>query len=142
MAFTIPWQLLGLNISGDLAGFTCFTDRFGKKVWYPKTPPETPETPGQRQQRDRFSTAVTNWKAASQATRELYEATSLRASLMMTGHNLWISLSFSQDDLARQTLVRQTGITNPLPPSIPVPPPEMTKTPPPRAGESKPTVRF
>lgn len=142
MAFTIPWQFLGLNISGDLGAFTCFTDRFGKKVWYPKTPPETPETPGQRQQRDRFATAVSNWKQADQATRDAYEAVSLAASLMMTGHNLYVSLSFSQDDRARQTLIRQTGISIPLPPAVPTPPPEQTKTPAPRWGESKPTVRF
>lgn len=142
MAETIPWDFLAINASGDLGAFTCYTDRFGKKIWYPKTPPETPETPGQRQQRDRFAAAVANWKEAEQATREAYEAVSLAASLMMTGHNLWVSLSFSQDDQARVTLVRQTGIEIPLPPALPYPPAQATKTPAPVDGRSKPTVRF
>lgn len=142
MADTIPWQFLGVNASGDLGAFTCYTDRFGKKVWYPKSPPETPETPGQRQQRDRFAAAVANWNDLDQATKDAFEQLTLSASLMMTGHNLYISLSFSQDDRLRQTLVRQTGITIPLPPALPFPPAEMTKTPAPRFGSTKPTVRF
>lgn len=141
MAFTVPWDLLGLNISGDLGAWTCFTDRFGKKVWYPKTPPETPETPAQRQQRDRFAAAVANWRAADQATRDAFESISLAASLMMTGHNLWVALSFSQDDKARQTLTRQTGIYIPLPPPLPYPPLAPSKTPRPIRGRSKPTIR-
>lgn len=142
MAFSIPWQFLGLNVSGDLAGFTCYTDRYGKKVWYPKAPPETPETPGQRQQRDRFTLAVNSWKDSTDEIRTAYENVTLTASLCMTGHNLWISLSFSQDDRLRETLIRQTGIYIPLPPQLAWPAPEMTRTPAPRWGESKPTVRF
>lgn len=142
MAKTQPYDLLGLNVSGDLGDVTLYTDRFGQKIWYPKSPPETPETPGQRRQRDRFTAAVTNWREADQATRERFEAVSLKASLMMTGHNLWISLSFSQDAALCATLARQTGIPISLPPALPYPPAEQTKTPAPRWGASKPTVRF
>ena len=142
MAFSIPWQFLGLNVSGDLGAFTCYTDRFGKKVWYPKAPPETPETPGQRRQRDRFAEAVANWSEADQATRDAYEAVSLAASLMMTGHNLWISLSFSQDAAALNTLCHQTNIAIDLPPPVPYPPTQQTRTPAPVHGRSKPTLRF
>lgn len=142
MAKTQPYDLLGLNVSGDLGAVTLYTDRFGQKIWYPKSPPETPETPGQRRQRDRFAAAVRNWKETDQATRERFEAVSLKASLMMTGHNLWISLSFSQDGRLAQTLSRQTGIPIALPPALPHPPAEQTKTPAPRWGISKPTVRF
>jgi len=129
MAYSIPWNMIAVEASGDLAGFTLYTDMHGRKVVFPKTPPEVPETPNQRRWRDRFRAAVLNWKAAPHQLRAAFEAVSLKASLCMTGHNLWVSLSLTQDAGLCATLARQTGIPIELPPPVPWPPLEITRTP-------------
>lgn len=129
MAFSIPWNFLGLECSGDLAGYTCYTDMSGRKIAFPKSPPEVPETPAQRRWRDRFTNAVLNWNAAPLHVREEYEQVSLRTHLCMTGHNLWVSLSLSQDASLCATLAAQSGIPIELPPPVPWPALEITRTP-------------
>lgn len=119
MAFGIPVSMLGIWVKGDLAGQTIYTDRFGHKVFFPQAPPDKPPSPMQVKQRARFQTAITNWKATTQANRNAFEQLSLRCSLCMTGHNLWIHVSLQSAFALLETLQRQAGIA--VTPPAPVP---------------------
>lgn len=56
------------------------------------------------------------WKATYPEERDEYERISLKASLACTGLNLWIHLSFNQDEQELETLNRLTGERAILPP--------------------------
>jgi hypothetical protein len=115
MAKSHPPDLLGLNVSGDLGAYTLYTNRNRKLVVYPRSPPQVPATPQQLAQRARFAAAIANWTAAPAATKYAYEAITLRLSIPMTGLNLWIALSFRNDQQLLDTLTRQSAIYAPLP---------------------------
>jgi hypothetical protein len=114
---SIPWNLLGIHASGDLADVTVYMDRHRRLVTFPKSPPQTPRTAAQEAHRQLWSIAVANWKTASTETRDAYERASLKASLMMTGHNVWMHFSFRRDAARLATLAAQTGETLPMPPN-------------------------
>ncbi len=118
MGFGIPASMLGLVVSGDLAGQTIYTDRFGRKVYFEQAPPKQGPSPMQIIQRARFAEALRNWSDASIATRDGYESISLRASLCMTGLNLWIHVSLRHTTELLATLQRQTGLTVADPPLV------------------------
>lgn len=113
-----PLELLGLNISGDIGGYTMYQDRWRRLEVYPRSPPEVPCSAAQRRRRYQFAVAVQNWRDASEAVRQAYERASLKASLMATGHNLWIRESFRQDAGELATLEAHTGEVLPLPPAV------------------------
>lgn len=119
MPLGYPANLLGFVVSGDIAGQTIYTDRFMRKVVFPQAPPTKPPTPMQVIQRCRFATAVANWHAATESQRVGFEQISLKASLCMTGLNLWISVSLQGTVLMLDTLCKQTGIFVDDPPLIP-----------------------
>jgi hypothetical protein len=118
MAWTIPWHLVGLIVSGDCGPLTIYTDRFGRKVPFPRSPPKEPPSPLQVTQRTKFQTAITNWKSTTAANRENWEAMSLKLSLPMTGLNAFISCSFRDDERLVETLRHQSGIALLSPPSV------------------------
>lgn len=110
--------MLGMVVSGDLAGQTIYTDRFGKKVYFVQAPPKSGPSPMQLKQRQRFTAAVENWRDSSQDQRVGYEGISLAASLAMTGLNLWVHVSLSGNAEVLATLQRQTGIAVSDPPFV------------------------
>lgn len=110
--------MLGLIVSGDIDGITIYTDRHGRKVAYPKSPPEKPPSPLQTFQRTRFKDAMTSWRNSTQQSRTDYEAVSLKTSLSMTGLNLWLHFSLKGRSPALATLSRQAGITLTMPPVV------------------------
>jgi len=59
----------------------------------------------------------TRWHEAPAIVREAYEAMSLKLSLPMTGLNVWMKLSLTQDEGLRQTLERQSALSLPMPPN-------------------------
>lgn len=118
MGLGLPANLLGLIVSGDIGGYTIYTDRFGRKTVYPVSPPDKPASPLQLIQRNRFRDALTNWKAASQAVRDDWEASSLALGLCMTGLNMWLHFTLKGRLPALQTLNRQSGITLTMPPTV------------------------
>jgi len=115
MAETPPLNILGVRVSGDLAGATIYTDRYGKKIWFDKAPPEKPPSLLQRRVRLRFARAVHCWTRLSLHERARWEDASLRLSLPMTGHNTFVSIHLRCDPLAWRTLSRQYGKTLPWP---------------------------
>lgn len=118
MAYTIPWNLIGLSVSGDFADLTLYTDRFNRKVAFPKAPPEKPPTAQQTAQRSRFTQAQAAWKALDQSQKDSLEEATKKGSLVMTGQNLYISVALMNDTTALKTLERQTGIILPDVPYI------------------------
>lgn len=123
MAFGVPVNVLGMVVSGDLAGQTIYTDRFMNKVWFPQAPPKEPPTPMQIKQRARFTQAMADWHSQSAQVKADWEAITLKASLVMTGHNLWIRVSLRGEFELLATLQRQTGVSVADPPYIPWPDP-------------------
>lgn len=118
MAFGIPVGLFGMGVSGDIDGMTIYTDRHMRKVFFPQAPPCDPPSPMQVKQRARFCEAISNWRDTSQNERDGFESISLRASLRMTGLNLWIHVSLQRAFELLATLRRQTGIMVANPPAV------------------------
>lgn len=113
MAWTVPWNLMGMAISGDVAGLTIYTDRFNRKVAFPKSPPKKPPTPAQVIQRARFKEALADWSALPVSSRHNLEQATLRTGIVMTGQNLYVSTALTGDHTAYSTVERQSGLTLP-----------------------------
>jgi len=111
MPYTINWQLMGIALSGDIGDLTIYTDRFGRKIAFPKSPPKKPPSARQEVLRARFRTAQGNYMALSDAQKTDYENVTKRTSLGITGQNLWISISLKHTFDILRTVERQSGIT-------------------------------
>lgn len=116
--YGIPWNLIAARLAGDLGGVTCYTDRYGRKTVYPIAPPEKPPSPEQTVLRSKFRTAQAAWKALTPAEKANLEEACRRASLRLTGQNLYISAATKKMNANVQALAAQTGI--PLPTIPPV----------------------
>lgn len=115
MALGIPANIIGLIVSGDIGGFTIYTDRYARKVAYPKSPPKEPPTEMQVGCRNRFKAAQAQYMAFSAADKKLYEDLTKKASLCLTGQNLVIHVAMKHAFGLLDTLMHQTGITVPPP---------------------------
>lgn len=111
MALGIPASALGLIVSGDVADVTIYTDRFGRKVAYPKAPPKEPPTALQVNQRARFTAAQAQYMALSLSDRKDWENLAIKASLCLTGQNLLIHVAMQHAFKLLGTLIQQTGIS-------------------------------
>lgn len=114
----IPPGLIGLIVSGDMGGETFYTNKQGVVVCYEHAPPKCPPTLAQIIQRYRFTMAVINWVLRPEYIKAQYERVTHLMSLDMTGINLFIHLSFSQDWHTIATIYNQTGITLGMPPPV------------------------
>lgn len=122
MALGVPAQIMGLIVSGDVADYTIYTDRHGRKVAFPIAPPKEPPSPLQVQHRARFRTAQQNWTALTAEQKAALELCTQRASLAMTGQNLYIAIALKNQTGLVATLERQTDLTLPAIPYVPSPP--------------------
>lgn len=118
MAWTVPWNLIGMIVSGDIGPLTIYTDRFGRKVPFPRSPPKQPPSAKQSERRSQFRQAVINYMALSKGEKQKWENLTKKLSIPQTGQNLYISLSFSQDNSAFQTVLSQAHMTLALPPAV------------------------
>jgi len=117
MAHAVPSSVFGLIVSGDVGDFTIYTDRFGKKVTFPKSPPKEPPTPFQVALRTRFKTAQANYMALSDVAKADWELLVQRTHLCMTGQNLYISVSMRRTFDILDTLMHQSRVSvTPAPP--------------------------
>lgn len=123
MGFGTTPNLWGLEVSGDIGPFTIFTDRFGKKVNFLKAPPKEPASTMQVQQRSRFRSAQAEYQGLSKEEKREYEDLTKRASLCMTGQNLFIHVALRNTFGLLQTLQLQWNITVTPPTYQPYPPP-------------------
>lgn len=115
MPLGFPPSLLGLRVSGDVAGLTVYTDRRGINVWYKAVVPQKPPTAAQVVQRARFAQAMDLWSTLTLEERHAYRMACDRLSLCMLGHNLWIIVCMLPDDQLWETLCRQTRLQLALP---------------------------
>lgn len=111
MAFTYPIAMLGCTVSGDVGPYTVYTDRFGKKVWFPKSPPKSKPTELQLAVRRRFTTAQHQYMQLSAAEKKLWESLTRKANLCLTGQNLFIHVAMMWTFAMLATIQHQTGIT-------------------------------
>ena len=115
MAWTIPWQLMGLQVSGDFADLTIYSDQFGRKIPFLKSPPKKPASPAQIAVRTAFKEAQKSWAMLSDAQKKNLEDACRKTSVPLTGQNLWIHTITTRDKDAYLTIERQSGITLPSP---------------------------
>ena len=113
MAWTVPWNLIGLEVSGDIGYLTIYTDRFGKKVAFPKSPPKEPPSARQVKQRAKFKTAQAAWMQLTKAEKVALEDATLKVSAPLTGQNLYISVHIRNDNADLITFEKQSGIVLP-----------------------------
>lgn len=103
-------QLLGFDLTGDIGGLTAYTTNKGRTVMYPRASPLNPPTAAQQAQRDIFTDAAREYSELPQATRDLWQRAARKASLRITGYNLWVYWYTSGDTAAIETVSKQTGI--------------------------------
>ena len=121
MAWSIPWQLMGMEVSGDVGDLTIYTDRFGKKVAFPKAPPKEPPSFAQIIQRQRFADGQKFWSALNDDEKAALELATKKVSAPLTGQNLYISTYIRNDSADLLTFEKQSGVRLPARiPRIPV----------------------
>lgn len=103
-------SFLGLITWGDIGPLTCYRNKHGKIVWYAKAPPTCPASPAQTIYRDKWRAAAVAWNALGPDLRARWELASKRASLRITGYNLWIYFSTTGDADAVRTVEGITGL--------------------------------
>ncbi len=102
-------------VSGDVSGLTIYTDRYGRKVVYPKAPPKEPPTNLQIAARARFAAGQAEYMSLTASQKADYERLVQIATLAMTGQNLFIHVAMKHTAAMLATLMLQTGITVPQP---------------------------
>lgn len=115
MPWTVPWNLVGVSVSGDVGDLTIYTNRNGKKVAFPKSPPKEPPSVAQQSQREAFRTAQASYTSLTSEEKNNLEEVTRRVSLAMTGQNLWMHAVMMGSAELLRTLTHQTGIPLPSP---------------------------
>jgi len=115
MAWSVPWQLMGLSVAGDCGGYSIYTDRYKRKIAYPKSPPKDPPSQKQIDQRAAFRNAQASWKVLSAQQKQNLEDACRKTSIPLTGQNLYMHTIMVRDKDAYHTIERQSGITLPTP---------------------------
>jgi len=101
----------GLNPTGDWGPLTFYTNRRGKPVAFLKAPPTKPPTARQTYQRNAFRLVGRLWQTLTNQQRATWETASRTASLSITGYNLFLYYTLTNDTAAIRTIEQQTGLT-------------------------------
>lgn len=109
----VPNSLLGLWVSGDLAGFTFYTTKTGRKVCYPEAPAVQPPSQLQQRMRARFKCAYLNWKELSSEDKANLEQATKKLGLCLTGQNLYVSTQLTGKISNYKTVARQAKLNLP-----------------------------
>jgi hypothetical protein len=104
MALALNPSVLGLNVSGDLDGYTIYTNRKGKKVSFAQAPPRKPLSVWQLAWQRNFRWGMALWKSLSAAERANYRRVCDLARLCMLGHNLFLHSYLAADFALLDTL--------------------------------------
>lgn len=108
-------DLIGLNAQGDLGPVTIYKSQRGRRIWFAKAPPEIPWTVGQIRQRTLFIMAGIAWQNLTADEKADYERAAKKASLRITGYNLWVHACVTQNVSYIETIIHQTAIALKLP---------------------------
>lgn len=102
-------KFLGLTVTGDVAGFTCYTTRRRQIVVYPQAPPLTPPTPDQSTMRDKMRNTALIWNNKPASFRSLWNEAARRAKLPMGGFALLFTWYTTRDHAAFATIEAQSS---------------------------------
>jgi len=102
---------IGFVTWGDLHDVTIYRNKKGKVVMFSKTWPKKPPSPEQIEWRTKYTNAAALWRALPPTARHQWHLATRRASLTMTGYNLFVHYVITHDEKAIRTLERQTGTT-------------------------------
>lgn len=108
-------------VSGDVAGYTIYTDMKGRKVAFPQAPPKEPPSPRQISLRERFRLAQAAWAALADSEKAALELATQRTSLAMTGQNLYIAIALTNRSQLIDTIARQSNLDLPAIPFVHAP---------------------
>lgn len=111
-------NLLGIGVSGDVDGLTIYTDRRGRKVAFPKSPPTKPWSAGQLAWKANLAYGMKLWRNLTPDQRLQYRKACDLASLCMLGHNLWLHCYLTQDLDLIATLCAQYRLNLVPPPAL------------------------
>lgn len=104
------FAFIGFRPTGDVAGYTAYTNRKGRVVWFIKSPPKTPFTRLQLRHMRAFEFAARAWSHQTQETRNDWNRAARRAHLYLSGYSLWMHWQLKRDRPAIATIERQSGI--------------------------------
>ena len=104
-------NLIGFRPTGDLGPLTGYTTKRGRGVWYLKAPPKEPPTGYQTHYRNLFRLVALTWSGLPESTRLDWLAAARRASLRITGYNLFLWYHHRRDVAVIRTVEHQTGFT-------------------------------
>jgi len=111
-------SMIGLKVSGDVAGLTIYTDRYGRKVAYHAAPPTKPLTEWQLAWQRNLRVGMILWRRLTPYDRLEYRRACDAASLCMLGHNLWLHVYLAGDYGILAALNRQYGLHLVAPPKL------------------------
>ncbi len=104
-------NLMGLRPTGDLGPLTGYTTKRGRAVWYLKAPPKEPPTGYQTHYRNLFRLVAMAWQSLPSQQRSDWLDAARRASLRITGYNLFLWYYHTRDTAVIATVEHQTGLT-------------------------------
>lgn len=104
------FSFIGLRPTGDIGGFTVYTSKKGRVVWFPKSPPKTPFTRLQLRHMKHFEFAARAWQRQTQEVRNAWNLAARRAHLYLSGYTLWTYWQTTRKRQTIRTIERQSGI--------------------------------
>ena len=102
------WNLLGLNIQGDLGRMTIWKRPNHRLVAYLATTPKEPASTLQIAQKERWKTAATMWQALNEATKQNWRDAARHAHLRCSGYALFVWSQVPRHQAALRTIAANT----------------------------------
>jgi hypothetical protein len=102
---------IGYIVQGDIGPLTLYTSKRGKMVSYPRAPPLCPPSAAQEGMRDVFRQAATGWRALTPDQRRDWLTAARRATLTITGYDLWTWFWRTRREDQLRTVERLAGLT-------------------------------
>jgi hypothetical protein len=90
-------DLLGLQVTGDLAGITYVQRAGNRRTSYAKTYPKRKPSGTQIIFRARFKTAVAKWQALDAEHKHTLDEIARRMGMIMSGYNVFISCELTRN---------------------------------------------
>jgi len=118
MALALDPSVLGFRVSGDLGGYTIYTNRKGKKVSFAQAPPRKPLSVWQLAWQRNFRWGMACWRSLTSEEKQNYRRVCDLSCLCMLGHNLFLHAYLASDNSLLETLECQYQIPLRMPPAL------------------------
>lgn len=103
-------NLLGLSPTGDIGPFTMYTSQRGRPVWFPKSPPLSPPSARQIEQRNKWRNAALFWQGVPLQEKQNWKRAASRVHLRITHLNLFMYWATTDRSDIIHTVERDSGI--------------------------------